>query len=83
MLANAKPLRRERNPSLESLNWHKTSRIGFVDGRLKIVALVHIFAAHINVARVGLHGERRDQTTFDEKMRIMTHHLAVFACPRL
>ena len=57
--------------------------ISLINRRLQVFALADEFAAHIDVTDVRAHRERRDQATFDEKMRIVTHDVAILAGARL
>ena len=54
-------------------------RVGFVDGRLQVLALADEFAAHVDVAGVRAHGEGGDERALDQQVRIVPHDLAVFA----
>ncbi len=53
--------------------------ISLVDRSLDPFALTDEFAAYIDVADIRAHGETGDQAAFDQQMRIVPHHLAVFA----
>ena len=53
--------------------------VGFVDGRLQVLALADELAAHVDVAGVCAHGEGGDERAFDQEMGIVPHDLAVFA----
>ncbi len=57
----------------------KLGLIGLVHRRLQAFALADEFAANVDVAGVGAHGEAGDQATFDQQMRIVPHDLAVLA----
>ncbi len=53
--------------------------IGLRDRRLQPLALADEFAANVDVAGVGGHGAAGDQASFDQKVRIVAHDLAVLA----
>src|SRR3984957_31161 len=53
--------------------------IGFIDSRLKPLALADEFPTHLDVASMGVHREAGNQATFDEEMRIIPHDVAVLA----
>ena len=53
--------------------------IGLVHRRLQALALADEFAANIDVAGVGVHGEAGDQAALDQEMRVVPHDLAVLA----
>ena len=53
--------------------------IGLINRGLKRLTLPDIFAANIDVAGIGPHGEGRDQRAFDQRMGIMAHDLPVLA----
>src|SRR5262249_35949612 len=53
--------------------------VGLLDRCLEPLAFADEFAANIDVAGVRGHGASGDQTTFDEKVRIMPHDLAILA----
>ena len=53
--------------------------IGLIDRGLQMLALADEFAAHVDVADMGVHREACEQAAFDQKMRIMPHDLAVLA----
>ena len=53
--------------------------VGLVDRCLEILAFEDVFAAQVNVSRMGPHAERGDQRAFYQRMRIVAHDLAVFA----
>src|SRR3990167_1728156 len=57
----------------------QSRRIGFIDRLLQGDALVDIFAAKIDVAGLRLHREGGDEAAFDQKMRIVTHDVAILA----
>ena len=57
--------------------------IAFVDRSLQSLTFANVLAANVDITRVGVHGERRDQTAFDQRVRIVAHNLAVFAGARL
>ena len=60
----------------------KARVIGFVDGALQRLALADVFTADVDIAGVGVHRERGDETAFDQRVRIMAHDLAVLAGAR-
>ncbi len=53
--------------------------IGLGYRRLEAFALADEFAADIDVAGIGAHGETGDQAALDQQMRIVPHDLAVLA----
>ena len=57
--------------------------VGFLDRALHRLALIDVLAADVDVASVRLHREARDKAAFDQQMRIVAHHVAVFARARL
>ena len=57
--------------------------VSLIDSRLEALALLNVFAAHIDVASVSAHGERGDQRAFDQRVRVIAHDLPVLAGPRL
>ena len=57
----------------------KTRIVAFVDRGLQRFALADIFAAHVDIAGVGAHGEAGDHAAFDQRMRIVAHDIAVLA----
>ena len=54
-------------------------RIGLLDRRLEVLALADEFAADVDVADIGAHGEAGDQAALDQQMRVVPHDLAVLA----
>ena len=56
--------------------------IGLVDRRFEALALLDVFAAHVDVASVRAHGERGDQRAFDQRVRVVAHDLPILAGPR-
>jgi hypothetical protein len=57
--------------------------VGFLDGFLKHLALADVFAAQVDIALTGAHGEGRDQATLDQQVRIVAHDVPVLAGARL
>ena len=57
--------------------------IGFRDRGLEMSTLQDKFAAHIDIRRVGAHGERGEQRALDQRVRVVAHDLAVLAGARL
>ncbi len=57
----------------------QTGFISLVNRSLQGFTLANILAANVDVAGVGVHRERRDQTPFDQRMRIVAHDFAVLA----
>src|SRR6185437_89019 len=53
--------------------------VGLVNRGLQPLALADELAADVDVTGVHAHGAARDQTAFDQQMRIVAHDLAVFA----
>ena len=66
-----------------SVRANKTCVISLVNGGLKRLFLADVFAANVDVARMRIHRERRNQTTFDQGVRIMAHDLAILTGARL
>src|SRR5262249_994891 len=67
---------------VEAMNVVLADELGVVsllDRCLEPLAFADKFAANIDVAGVRGHGASGDQTTFDEKVRIMPHDLAILA----
>ncbi len=57
----------------------ETRRARLVDGMLQMVGFLAELTANINIRRHRADGETADQATFDELMRVVAHHVAVFA----
>ena len=68
---------------LGSIFSQKTRGIGLVNGVLQGFALANIFAANVDVTCVRIHRKRGNQRPFDQRVRIVAHNFAVFACARL
>ena len=66
----------------------RTSRV--LADQASVISLIHCFlqclnlkmefTANINKRMVRLHGKARQQTSFDQFMRVMTHNFTVFTC---
>ena len=57
--------------------------VSLIDSRFEALALLDVFAAHVNVAGVSAHRERSDQRPFDQRVRVVAHDLPVLAGPGL
>ena len=66
-------------PAVDVVLADQLGLIGLVDRRLQALALADEFAAHVDVAGMGAHGEAGDQAALDQQMRIVPHDLAVLA----
>src|SRR5262245_44551000 len=53
--------------------------VGLVHRRLQALALADEFAADVDVAGVGIHGEAGEQAALDQEVRTVPHDLAVLA----
>ena len=70
-------------PRAGSVLADETRVIAFVDRGLERFFLADVLAADIDVAGVRVHREAGDQTAFDQRVRIVSHDLPVFAGARL
>ncbi len=66
-------------PTVDVVLADQLGLVGLLDGGFHDLALANVFAADVDVASVGLHGEGSDQAAFDEQVGIMAHDLPVLA----
>jgi hypothetical protein len=66
-------------PAVDVVLADQLGLIGLVDRGLQMLAFANEFAAHVDVAGMGVHREARDQATLDQQMRIVPHDLAILA----
>ncbi len=66
-------------PAVDVVLAYEVGLIGLIHGLLEPFALKNVFAAQIDISRLGAHGERGHERAFDQRVRIVAQDFAVLA----
>src|SRR5436305_326344 len=69
-------------PAMDVVLADQLGLVSLIDGGLHDLPFAQEFAADIDVTNMRPHGERGDQTTFDQMLRIVAHDVPVLASSR-